>query len=115
MANQAGKARQFWIVGGAAAVIGVVSMIALDYPPGLQDTAGTIVPAKRFRADGGGTSILGGIGGYTGTILGALILTVLNRLLLTLDTTEAFRQILYGLIVLALAWVYVRITGQRGT
>ena len=44
----------------------------------------------------------------------ALILTVLNRLLLTLDTTEAFRQILYGLIVLALAWVYVRITGQRG-
>jgi ribose transport system permease protein len=61
----------------------------------------------------GGTSILGGVGGYTGTILGALILTVLNRLLLTLDTTEAFRQILYGLIVLALAWVYVRITGQR--
>ena len=63
----------------------------------------------------GGTSILGGVGGYTGTILGALILTVLNRLLLTLDTTEAFRQILYGLIVLALAWVYVRVTGQRGT
>ena len=62
----------------------------------------------------GGTSILGGVGGYTGTILGALILTVLNRLLLTLDTTEAFRQILYGLIVLALAWVYVRLTGQRG-
>ena len=63
----------------------------------------------------GGTSILGGVGGYTGTILGALILTVLNRLLLTLDTTEAFRQILYGLIVLALAWVYVRVTGQRGS
>ena len=63
----------------------------------------------------GGTSILGGVGGYTGTILGALILTVLNRLLLTLDTTEAFRQILYGLIVLALAWVYVRLTGQRGS
>ena len=62
----------------------------------------------------GGTSILGGVGGYTGTILGALILTVLNRLLLTLDTTEAFRQILYGLIVLALAWAYVRLTGQRG-
>lgn len=61
----------------------------------------------------GGTSILGGLGGYTGTILGALILTVLNRLLLALDTTEAFRQILYGLIVLSLAWVYVRVTGQR--
>jgi ribose transport system permease protein len=61
----------------------------------------------------GGTSIMGGLGGYTGTILGALILTVLNRLLLALDTTEAFRQILYGSIILALAWVYVRVTGQR--
>ena len=61
----------------------------------------------------GGTSILGGSGGYSGTILGALILTVLNRLLLSLDTSEAFRQVLYGLIVLVLAWVYVRLTGQK--
>ncbi|HET9900425.1 MAG TPA: ABC transporter permease, partial [Actinomycetes bacterium] len=61
----------------------------------------------------GGTSILGGVGGYSGTILGALILTVLNRLLLTLDTTEALRQVLYGIIVLSLAWVYVRLTGQK--
>ena len=61
----------------------------------------------------GGTSILGGSGGYTGTILGALILTVLGRLLLSLDTSEAVRQVLYGLIVLVLAWVYVRVSGQR--
>ena len=61
----------------------------------------------------GGTSIFGGRGGYAGTIVGALILTVLDRLLRQLDTTEAFRQILYGLVVLALAWVYVRLTGQK--
>lgn len=61
----------------------------------------------------GGTSILGGAGSYSGTILGALILTVLNRLLLNLDTSEAVRQIVYGLIVLALAWVYVRLTNTR--
>ena len=53
------NARKFWIAGGAVAVIGVVGMIATDYPPGLMDTAGTIVPAKRFRADGGGSTILG--------------------------------------------------------
>ncbi len=53
------NARKFWIAGGAVAVIGVVGMIAADYPPGLMDTAGTIVPAKRFRADGGGSTILG--------------------------------------------------------
>jgi ribose transport system permease protein len=63
----------------------------------------------------GGTSILGGSGGYAGTIFGALILTVLNRLLLTLDTSEAFKQMFYGIIVLALAWLYVRLTGQKGT
>ena len=49
----------------------------------------------------------------TAFALGALILTVLNRLLLTLDTTEALRQVLYGIIVLSLAWVYVRLTGQK--
>ena len=62
----------------------------------------------------GGTSILGGAGGYSGTIVGALILSVLNKLLLAIDTSEAVRQILYGLIVLVLAWVYVRLT-NRGT
>ena len=61
----------------------------------------------------GGTSILGGMGGYGGTIIGALILTVLNRLLLRLDVSEAFKQMLYGVIVLALAWLYVRLTGQQ--
>ncbi len=42
-----------------------------------------------------------------------LILTVLNRLLLRLDVSEAFKQMLYGVIVLALAWLYVRLTGQK--
>ena len=61
----------------------------------------------------GGTSILGGTGGYAGTILGALILTVLNRLLLRIDVSEAVKQMLYGAIVLVLAWLYVRLTGQK--
>lgn len=61
----------------------------------------------------GGTSILGGTGGYGGTIVGALVLTVLNRLLLTLDVGQAIQQIVYGVIVLGLAWVYVAVSGQR--
>lgn len=56
----------------------------------------------------GGTSIFGGVGGYAGTILGALILTVLDSLLLILDATQAVRQIIYGLIILALAAIYAR-------
>src|SRR6476619_5581992 len=58
MASQS-SSRKFWIAGGVVAVIGVVGMITFDYPPGLMDTAGTIVPAKRFRADAGGSTILG--------------------------------------------------------
>ena len=35
----------------------------------------------------GGTSIFGGFGGYAGTILGALILTLLDSLLTILDAS----------------------------
>jgi ribose transport system permease protein len=58
----------------------------------------------------GGTSIFGGRGGYSGTIVGALILTVLNSILTLLDVSEPVRQILYGAIVLLLAAAYARLT-----
>jgi ribose transport system permease protein len=57
----------------------------------------------------GGTSIFGGRGGYAGTIVGALILTVLTTLLNVLGMPEATRQILFGAIILAVAAVYTRI------
>jgi ribose transport system permease protein len=59
----------------------------------------------------GGTSIFGGVGGYGGTIVGALILTVLGSLLTLLDVEEAIRQVLYGTIILVLAWAYTRVSG----
>ncbi len=58
----------------------------------------------------GGTSIFGGRGGYAGTIIGALILTVLDSLLTLLDAPEPIRQILYGAIILLLAAAYTRLT-----
>ncbi len=60
----------------------------------------------------GGTSIFGGRGGYAGTILGALILTVLTSLLTVLQMPEAARQVLFGAIVLAVAAAYTRITAE---
>jgi ribose transport system permease protein len=60
----------------------------------------------------GGTSIFGGRGGYAGTIVGALILTVLTTLLNVLGMPEATRQILFGLIILAVAAAYTRITEE---
>jgi ribose transport system permease protein len=61
----------------------------------------------------GGTSIFGGRGGYAGTIVGALILSVLTTLLTVLQMPEGARRILFGLIVLAVSAAYLRITADR--
>ena len=61
----------------------------------------------------GGTSIFGGRGGYTGTIVGALILTVLTTLLTILQMPEGARRILFGLIVLLVTAAYLRIIEDR--
>jgi ribose transport system permease protein len=60
----------------------------------------------------GGTSILGGRGGYGGTIVGALILTVISSLLSSLGYPEAVRQILFGAIIVAVAAAYTRVTSE---
>ncbi|MEI6097104.1 MAG: ABC transporter permease [Alphaproteobacteria bacterium] len=58
----------------------------------------------------GGTSIFGGRGGYAGTIIGALILTVLATMLTLLQMPEGARRILFGLIILAVTALYIRLT-----
>ena len=57
----------------------------------------------------GGTSIFGGSGTYSGTVVGALILTVLNSVLTLLDVPDAVKQILYGAIIVLLAAAYTRV------
>ncbi|HEY7023544.1 MAG TPA: ABC transporter permease [Candidatus Limnocylindrales bacterium] len=59
----------------------------------------------------GGTSILGGRGGYGGTIVGALILTVLTGVL-SIALPEPWRQIVFGSIVVLVAAAYTRVTGE---
>jgi ribose transport system permease protein len=60
----------------------------------------------------GGTSIFGGSGSYSGTIVGALILTVLNSVLTLLDVPDPVKQILYGAIIVVLAAAYTRVLGR---
>lgn len=60
----------------------------------------------------GGTSILGGRGGYGGTIVGALILTVVSSLLSSLGYPEAVRQVLFGSIIIVVAAAYTRVTSE---
>jgi ribose transport system permease protein len=60
----------------------------------------------------GGTSIMGGRGGFGGTIVGALILTVIGSLLTSLGYPEAVRQVLFGSIIVVVAAAYTRVTGE---
>lgn len=60
----------------------------------------------------GGTSIMGGRGGYGGTIVGALILTVLGALLTVLGLPEPTRQVVFGGIIVIVAAAYNRVTAQ---
>jgi ribose transport system permease protein len=61
----------------------------------------------------GGTSIFGGRGGYAGSIVGALILTVLTTLLTILQMPEGVRRMLFGAIILVVTALYLRITEER--
>ena len=101
-----------YVMAGLFAAIGGLPFSGTTGSVGVDQTNSYLLPSVAATVIGG-TSILGGIGGYTGTILGAIVLTLLNRLLLRLDTSEAFKQMLYGAIVLALAWLYVRLSGQK--
>lgn len=101
-----------YILAGVFAAVGGMLFSGTTGSVGVDQTNAYLLPAVAATVVGG-TSILGGIGGYGGTIVGAIILTLLNRLLLRLDTSEAFKQMLFGAIVLALAWAYVRLSGQR--
>jgi ribose transport system permease protein len=56
----------------------------------------------------GGTSILGGSGGYVGTILGAIIVTLLQNVLSIEGRSQADQQILFGGIVLIMLLLYGR-------
>lgn len=56
----------------------------------------------------GGTSILGGSGGYVGTVAGVLIVLVLQSTLSVAQVSQAGRDILLGAIILVMIIVYGR-------
>jgi ribose transport system permease protein len=60
----------------------------------------------------GGTSIMGGRGGFSGTIIGAIILMVLGALLTDLGLPEPWRQVVFGSIIVVMAAAYTRVTAE---
>lgn len=56
----------------------------------------------------GGTSLLGGAGGYGATVLGVLILTVLTSLLVGLGLSFSAQQAVIGALIIPMVAVYAR-------
>ena len=61
----------------------------------------------------GGTRILGGSGRYVGTVVGVILIVLLNSVLSIMQMPEAGRQIIYGVVIVAMLLVYGR--GARVT
>lgn len=61
----------------------------------------------------GGTSILGGRGSYLGTIAGVILITLLQSILSVMQMPEAGRQIIYGVVIVAMLLLYGRAPASR--
>lgn len=101
----------YTIAGALAAVAGIL-LAGRTGAVDLQLASAFLLPSLAAAVIGG-TSIFGGSGSYAGTILGALILSVLNSMLTFLSVGQAVQQIIYGSIVLSLSWVYASVSGAN--
>jgi ribose transport system permease protein len=61
----------------------------------------------------GGTNILGGRGRYVGTLVGVILIVLLNSVLSIMEMPEAGRQVIYGGVIILMLLVYGR--GERVT
>jgi ribose transport system permease protein len=96
---------------GACAAIGGLLLVGLTNAADLGLATSYLLPSVAAVVIGG-TSIFGGFGSYSGTIFGALILTVLDSFLNLINVAQSVRQILYGAIILGLAALYARTSGK---
>jgi ribose transport system permease protein len=56
----------------------------------------------------GGTNILGGSGRYAGTVAGTILIVLLQSVLSVMQMPEAGRQIIYGIVIIAMLLAYGR-------
>ena len=101
-----------------------VVLLAFAFSGGLSALAGVLLAGystKAYQGMGdayllpaiaavvlGGTSILGGRGSYLGTTAGVILITLLQSILSVMQIAEAGRQVIYGLVILAMLLLYGR-------
>lgn len=102
-----------WVIVGAFALCGVAA--------GLAGTLLVGYSTKAYQGMGdaylrpaiaavviGGTHILGGKGRYLGTLIGVILIVLLNSVLSIMQMPEAGRQVIYGSVIILMLLVYGR-------
>ncbi len=128
--------RQIYMIGNSEAAsylsglrIRRIAIATFTLAGGLSGLAGVLLAgysAKAYQGMGepyllpaiaavviGGTSILGGRGRYAGTIVGVLLMVLLNSVLSIMQMPEAGRQIIYGVVITAMLLIYSREGARR--
>lgn len=104
------KIKVYAIAGGLAALGGLIVTARLD---SAQPNAGTGYELDAIAAVViGGTSLSGGRGSVTGTVMGAVIIGVLNNGLVLLNVSPFWQQVVKGSVIL-LAVIVDRMGNQR--
>ncbi len=106
---------RFWVYGVSGLISAVSGLLLLGYiGTAFLDIGNRYVLPSVAAVTIGGVSIQGGSGKYLQVVAGTLVLTVLGALLVSLQTGEAGRQIVLGLVLLVLLAIYGRQRSRGG-
>ena len=109
------KLFRFWVYGVSGAISAVTGLFLLGYigTPFLDIGHRYVLPSVAAVTIGG-ISIRGGVGNYLGVVGGALVLSVLAAILVSLEMGEAGRQVVFGIVLLILLTIYSREKKEGG-
>ncbi|WP_239619045.1 ABC transporter permease [Cohnella mopanensis] len=97
------------VYGASGAISAISGMMLLSYTgTAFLDIGATYMLPTIIAVVIGGIALTGGLGSYNGTVAGAILLTSLSSILITLNISEGGRQIVYGIILLLLLIAYGR-------
>jgi ribose transport system permease protein len=102
-----------WVIIGAFAISGLCAaaaglLLAGYSAKAYQNMGGAYLLPAIAAVVVGGTHILGGRGRFIGTVVGVILIVVLNSVLSIMQMPEAFRQVIYGLVIIMMLLVYGR-------
>jgi D-xylose transport system permease protein len=107
-----------WLVVKIFVMMGILSTIAAVITTARLNAGANSIGqyAELYAISGaviGGTSLAGGVGSVPGAVIGALVIQSLDNGMVLLDVPNSKRQIVIGLVLIAVAWFDVAYTRRR--